>query len=109
MAGTPCSGHDVPDTPTFGWGEVTCACKKATSLWCGRPYTLSPFLRNRSEWVPIRVPQGVHTRPLFVVVLAPSIAVVRAREAARPKAAYGVWTVEALDHVLRAETPRIGL
>ncbi|MGW0334698.1 hypothetical protein ACWD0J_22985 [Streptomyces sp. NPDC003011] len=51
----------------------------------------------------------MHTRPLFVVVLAPSIAVVRAREAARPKAAYGVWTVEALDHVLRAETPRIGL
>lgn len=51
----------------------------------------------------------VHTRPLFVVVLAPAIAVVRAREAARPKAGYGVWTVEALDHALRAETPRIGL
>lgn len=51
----------------------------------------------------------VHTRPLFVVVLVPAIAVVRAREAARPKAGYGVWTVEALDHALRAETPRIGL
>ncbi|WP_307135791.1 AAA family ATPase [Streptomyces aurantiacus] len=51
----------------------------------------------------------VHTRPLLVVVLAPSITVVRAREAARPKAGYGAWTVEALDHALRAETPRIGL
>lgn len=34
---------------------------------------------------------------------------VRAREAERPKTGYGVWTVEALDHALRAETPRIGL
>jgi predicted kinase len=34
----------------------------------------------------------VQTRPLYVVVLAPSIAAVRAREAARPKAGYGVWT-----------------
>jgi predicted kinase len=51
----------------------------------------------------------VHTRPLYVVVLAPSVAAVRAREAERPKAGYGVWTVEALDHALRAETPRIGL
>jgi hypothetical protein len=50
----------------------------------------------------------VHTRPLYVVVPAPSISVVRAREAARPKAGYGVWTVEALDHALRAETPRLG-
>jgi hypothetical protein len=39
----------------------------------------------------------------------PSIAVVRAREAARPKAGYDVWTVEALDHAVRVETPRIGL
>ena len=51
----------------------------------------------------------VHTRPLFVVVLAPAIAVVRAREATRPKAGYGVWTVEARDHALRAETPPTGL
>jgi predicted kinase len=51
----------------------------------------------------------VHTRPLYVVVLAPSRGVVRAREAERAKTGYGVWTVEALDHALRAETPRIGL
>jgi hypothetical protein len=51
----------------------------------------------------------VRTRPLYVVVLAPSTAVVQAREADRPKTGYGVWTVEALDHALRSETPRIGL
>ena len=51
----------------------------------------------------------VHTRPLYVVALAPSTAVVQAREAERPKTGYGVWTVEALDHALRVETPRIGL
>ncbi|MEU0191920.1 AAA family ATPase [Streptomyces afghaniensis] len=51
----------------------------------------------------------VRTRPLYVVVLAPSTAVVQAREADRPKNGYGVWTVEALDHALRSETPRIGL
>ncbi|WP_405659239.1 AAA family ATPase [Streptomyces sp. NBC_01166] len=51
----------------------------------------------------------VRTRPLYVVVLAPSAEVVRDREAARPKTGYGAWTVEALDHSLREETPGIGL
>ncbi|MEU0953000.1 phosphotransferase [Streptomyces niveus] len=51
----------------------------------------------------------VRTRPLYVVVLAPSAEAVRSREHARPKTGYGVWSVEALDHSLRAETPRIGL
>ncbi|MFI7341056.1 AAA family ATPase [Streptomyces sp. NPDC050085] len=51
----------------------------------------------------------VRTRPLYVVVLAPSAAAVRAREAGRPKTGYGPWTVEALDRVLREETPRMGL
>ncbi|MFD6281111.1 AAA family ATPase [Streptomyces sp. NPDC060209] len=51
----------------------------------------------------------VRTRPLYVVVLAPSTAAVRAREAARPKTGYGTWTVDALDHSLREETPGIGL
>lgn len=52
----------------------------------------------------------VHTRPLYVVVLAPSTAAVQSREAERPKTGYGAaWTVDALDHTLREETPRIGL
>ncbi|MFD3522414.1 AAA family ATPase [Streptomyces sp. NPDC058653] len=51
----------------------------------------------------------VRTRPLYVVVLAPSPDAVRSREEARPKTGYGLWTVEALDHGLRAETERIGL
>lgn len=50
----------------------------------------------------------VRTRPLYVVVLTPSVEAVRDREAARPKTGYGPWTVEALDHGLRADTPRIG-
>ncbi|MEO3753715.1 AAA family ATPase [Streptomyces sp. B6B3] len=52
----------------------------------------------------------VRTRPLYVVVLAPSAAAVRSREARRPKTGYGAgWTVDALDHTLREETPRLGL
>jgi hypothetical protein len=51
----------------------------------------------------------VHTRPLYVVVLAPSAAVVQTRETQRPKTGYGAWTIDALDHALRQETPRIGL
>ncbi|HEY9330931.1 MAG TPA: AAA family ATPase [Streptomyces sp.] len=52
----------------------------------------------------------VHTRPLYVVVLAPSTTTVQSREAGRPKTGYGAgWTVEALDRTLREETPRIGL
>lgn len=51
----------------------------------------------------------MRTRPLYVVVPAPSAAAVHTREAMRPKTGYGLWTVEALDHALREETPRIGL
>ncbi|UFR00094.1 AAA family ATPase [Streptomyces sp. Go40/10] len=52
----------------------------------------------------------VHTRPLYVVVLAPSTAAVQSREAERPKTGYGAaWTVDALDRALREETPHIGL
>ncbi|MFI2211133.1 AAA family ATPase [Streptomyces sp. NPDC020141] len=55
-------------------------------------------------------PALVRTRPLHLVVLAPTPAAVTAREAARPKSGYGPdWTVTDLDHVLREETPRIGL
>jgi chloramphenicol 3-O-phosphotransferase len=53
--------------------------------------------------------RAVHTRPLHVVVLAPSPAAVQEREAARAKDAYDRWTIEALDRSLRTETPRIGL
>ncbi|MEU6162255.1 AAA family ATPase [Streptomyces sp. NPDC047130] len=52
----------------------------------------------------------VRTRPLYVVVLAPSAAAVREREAGRPKSGYGGgWTVEAFDRLLREDTPRLGL
>jgi chloramphenicol 3-O-phosphotransferase len=51
----------------------------------------------------------IRTRPLHVVVLAPRPDAVAAREAKRGKRAYGPWTVAALDHSLREETPRLGL
>ncbi|MEU4180295.1 AAA family ATPase [Streptomyces sp. NPDC026589] len=51
----------------------------------------------------------VRTRPLHVVVLAPSPATVREREETRTKTGYGEWTVEAFDAYLRSGTPRIGL
>lgn len=51
----------------------------------------------------------IRTRPLHVIVLAPTSATVTAREAGRAKTGYGAWTVEELDDALRAETPRIGL
>jgi predicted kinase len=57
-----------------------------------------------ARWVAL-----VRTRPLYVVVLAPSAEAVRAREAGRSKDGYGPWTVDALDRALREETPRIGL
>jgi hypothetical protein len=51
----------------------------------------------------------VRTRPVYVVVLAPSAAAMQTTEAERPKTGYGTWTVGALDQALRMETPRIGL
>ncbi|MEV6341514.1 AAA family ATPase [Nocardia vinacea] len=51
----------------------------------------------------------IRTRPRYVVVLAPKPATVAAREAARAKVAYDGFTVDSLDEVLRAQTPRIGL
>jgi chloramphenicol 3-O-phosphotransferase len=52
----------------------------------------------------------IKSRPLFVVVLAPPVATIAARERARSKtAAYDTWTIEQLDNVLRHETPRLGL
>jgi chloramphenicol 3-O-phosphotransferase len=52
---------------------------------------------------------AIATRPLYLVVLAPSREAVAAREAARAKTGYGSWTVGGIDHVLRDETPRLGL
>ncbi|AJE82864.1 phosphotransferase [Streptomyces albus] len=53
------------------------------------------------------------TRPLYVVVLAPSPEAVAAREAGRAKSGYGTgdtsWTVASLDRGLRETTPRLGL
>jgi predicted kinase len=53
--------------------------------------------------------EAIRSRPLYLVVLAPSPVVVADREAARAKSGYGSWTVGGLDHVLRDETPRLGL
>lgn len=52
---------------------------------------------------------AITTRPLYLVVLAPTREAVAAREAARAKSGYGSWTVGGLDHVLRDETPHLGL
>lgn len=52
---------------------------------------------------------AVRSRPLYLVVLAPSAQSVAEREAARAKSGYGSWTVGHLDHVLRHDTPRLGL
>lgn len=51
------------------------------------------------------------TRPLHLVVLAPAPAAVTSREQARDKSGYGRggWTVEAMDRLLREETPQRGL
>lgn len=51
----------------------------------------------------------IETRPLAVVVLAPSIDAVRERERGRDKVGYHAVTPEQLDVGLRAETPRRGL
>jgi predicted kinase len=52
---------------------------------------------------------AIRSRPLYLVVLAPAPEAVAVREAARAKTGYGSWTVGRLDHVLRDETPRLGL
>lgn len=51
----------------------------------------------------------VRTRPLYVVVLAPSPEAVATRQAGRARTGYGAWTVEDLDGALRSDTPRLGL
>ncbi|GGD77829.1 AAA family ATPase [Paenibacillus nasutitermitis] len=48
-------------------------------------------------------------RPLYLVVLDPNAEAVAARDAARHKTGYGGITVSALQQVLQADTPRIGL
>jgi cytidylate kinase len=54
---------------------------------------------------------ALRSRPLVVVVLAPSPEAVAEREARRPKVAYrdGAPSIAALDRALRQETPRLGL
>lgn len=48
-------------------------------------------------------------RPLYVIVLAPRIDIIAARESARKKKGYGDISIESLDAVLQSETPRLGL
>jgi len=57
------------------------------------------------------VVDAVRARPLYVVVLCPSVDAVAAREAERNKTGYppGHHSIEVLDRGLRTETPRIGL
>lgn len=51
----------------------------------------------------------IATRPLAVVVLAPSAAEVQRREQQRDKTGYHGFTPEDLDATLRGETTRVGL
>lgn len=51
----------------------------------------------------------VTTRPLYMIVLCPRADIAAAREAARNKQGYGIWTVSDLDYILRNETPRVGM
>ncbi len=53
--------------------------------------------------------QAVRSRPLLVVVLAPSPEAIASREAQRDKKAYGPWEIDQLNKVLHAQTPRLGL
>ncbi|WP_327088242.1 AAA family ATPase [Nonomuraea sp. NBC_01738] len=50
----------------------------------------------------------IRSRPLHVVVLAPSVEAVTARERDRPKTGYGAWTPAQLDEAFRRDTPRLG-
>lgn len=51
----------------------------------------------------------IQSSPFYIVVLCPNTSAVARREAERSKKGYGAWTVEALDQVLRNETPEIGM
>src|SRR5215831_15851333 len=51
----------------------------------------------------------IRSRPLLVIVLAPPVATIAARERARGKRAQGAWAIEQLDDVLRHQTSRLGL
>jgi predicted kinase len=53
----------------------------------------------------------IKSRPLArtVIVLCPRLEIAAAREQARAKDAYGKWTIEQLDAILRRDTPRLGL
>ena len=51
----------------------------------------------------------IKTRPLMLVVLAPTSEAIAAREAGRGKDAYDDWAVAGLNKVLHEETPRVGL
>ena len=51
----------------------------------------------------------IRTRPLHVIVLAPDVQEVAARETRRAKTGYGTMTPEDLDAAFRVSTPRVGL
>jgi predicted kinase len=49
-------------------------------------------------------------RPLSLVMLAPDVSTVMQRESERVKVGYGdLWSVRDFDHMVRTETPHIGL
>lgn len=51
----------------------------------------------------------IRSRPLLVVVLAPSPAAIATRESTRDKVAYGPFAIAQLDDILRHQTPHLGL
>lgn len=65
-------------------------------LFVGR--SLEPFLGQ------------VRARPLSLVMLAPDVPTVMRREAERSKIGYDeLWSIRDFDHMMRTETPRLGL
>lgn len=49
-------------------------------------------------------------RPLSLVMLAPDVGTVMQREAERTKVGYGdLWSIRDFDHMVRTETPHVGL
>lgn len=52
---------------------------------------------------------SIRSSQVYLVVLSPNEKTIMAREESRDKTGYGLWTVEDLNRMLQAETPRIGM
>ena len=101
----------TPDAPAEAIEQLRLRYRLAATvadIFCGAGFTVAledvvagPLL---SEYVEL-----IRSRPLHVVVLLPSVEVLRSREAARPHKGYTHWEIEQLRGGFIADTPRIGL